>query len=253
MFPQCPKCRHKLDAGTAPKTCPACGLVFAKYLAAQRGEPVRRVAADVAAPADAGPWWERFLAVPSGAAPGAVVARAAVYAFFVVWGWRLWALDIATGEIGGSFTHAINLVFHEAGHVVFWPFGEFLRIAGGTLLQWLMPIVALVALRRTNGDNFGASLALWWLAVSVLDAAPYAYDALHPQLVLLGGYTGDEGPHDWIEMLGDLGLLGRAHGVGRMLHWAGFALLAVANAWGALVLLRLWRRRAGGPHAADVD
>ena len=252
MVAQCPKCGHRQPPG-APAICPACGLVFAKYEAAQRGEPPRRARASVAASADAAPWWEDYLAVPERVETWQVAARAALYAFFVVWGWRLWALDIRTGEIGASLTHAVNLVFHEAGHVLFWPFGEFLRIAGGTLLQWLMPVAALVALRRTAHDNFGASLALWWLAISVIDAAPYAYDARHPQLVLLHGGTGDTGAHDWVEMLGDLGLLSRAHGVGHLLHWAGFALLALANGWGALVLRRQWRSRNDGPEPAPPD
>jgi len=93
----------------------------------------------------------------------------------------------------------------------------------------------------------GASLALWWLAVSVMDAAPYAYDALHPQLILLGGRTGDDGPHDWIEMLGDLGLLSRTHGVGRMPHGSGLVLMLAAHAWGALLLLRQFRNRTDRP------
>jgi hypothetical protein len=247
MFRACPKCRRPLDAKAAPSICPGCGLVFAKYLAAQRGEPVRASARGTAAAEDDARWWERFVAAPPRVETWIVALRIATYAVFLAWGWRLWAMDIRTGEVGGSFMHAINLVFHEAGHVVFWPLGNFLMIAGGTLMQWLMPVAALVALHYRNRDNFGASLALWWLAISVIDAAPYAYDALHPQLVLLGGHTGDDGPHDWIEMLGDLRLLSHAQRVGHLLHWAGFALLLLANVWGALVLRRQWRNRTSEP------
>jgi len=247
MFRACPKCRRPLDAGAAPAICPGCGLVFAKYLAAQRGEPVRVAARDAANREDDTPWRERLLAVPPRVETWIVTLRIALYAVLVAWGWRLWAMDIRTGEIGGSFTHAVNLVFHEAGHVLFWPLGNFMQIAGGTLMQWLMPVAALVALHHRNRDNFGASLALWWLAISVIDAAPYAYDALHPQLVLLGGRTGDDGAHDWIEMLGDLRLLAHAQHIGRLLHWAGFALLLLANVWGALVLRRQWRNRTSEP------
>ena len=38
---------------------------------------------------------------------------------------------------------SLNLVFHEAGHPLFSPFGETLHILGGTLMQLLVP--ALVA------------------------------------------------------------------------------------------------------------
>jgi hypothetical protein len=34
----------------------------------------------------------------------------------------------------------LNLVIHEAGHVVFRPFGEFLMIAGGSLFQVIVPV-----------------------------------------------------------------------------------------------------------------
>ncbi len=243
MLPVCPKCRSPVPRESTSGTCANCGLVFAKYLAAQRGEPPRGTSREPHG--DEPPGWARLLAVPERVETWIVAGRIALWIAFVAWGWRLWTMDIRTGEIGGSIMHAINLVFHEAGHVVFWPFGDFLHVAGGTLGQWLMPVVALVALHR-HGDNFGASIALWWLAVSVVDAAPYAYDALHPQLVLLGGGTGEEGGHDWVEMLGDLRLLSRAHGVGHLLHWTGALLLALANGWGALLLVRQWRNRTSG-------
>lgn len=242
MFPLCPKCRHPLDAIEAAATCPQCGLVFAKYLAAQRGEPLH-VANEAPTPERNGPWWARFLEVPARCERWQVYGRAGIYAFFFIWGWRIGSMDIRLGEVGGSFMHAVNLVFHEAGHVLFLPFGRFLQIAGGTLGQWLMPVIVGVALHWKNRDNFGASLALWWLAVSFMDAAPYAYDAADPVLPLLGGGTGAEGNHDWIMMLSDTGMLDRAHGVGRLLHVIGLVLLLLANIWGALVLQRQFRNR----------
>ena len=65
----------------------------------------------------------------------------ALYVFFVDLGLapRVHGLS-ADGEIAVSFMHGINLVFHEAGHVVFMSFGHFLHVAGGTLGQWLMPV-----------------------------------------------------------------------------------------------------------------
>jgi hypothetical protein len=246
MFPRCPKCGQPLDAALAPATCPACGLVFAKYLAVQRGEP-SRVESAAQTPDEGGAWWERFLEVPAHCERWQVHARTVVYVLLAVWGWRIGFMDIRGGEVSGSFLHGINLVFHEAGHVFFMFFGRFLHIAGGTLGQWLMPVIAGVALHWKNRDNFGASLALWWLAVSVMDAAPYAYDAADPVLPLLGGGTGADRDHDWIIMLGDMGLLNRAHGVGRLLQVTGWALMLLANAWGAAVLARQFRNREAIP------
>ena len=54
-----------------------------------------------------------------------------------------------------TLLHLTVILFHEAGHVFFVPFGEALRVAGGTLGQLLIPLVCAVALQR-RGDNFGA-------------------------------------------------------------------------------------------------
>jgi hypothetical protein len=247
MFPVCPKCRHRLATPAGAIACPACGLVFAKFVAAQQGAPLRDAAAE---PVDArdpdDTLLARLLWVPERVEAWQVYARMALFALLVAWGWRIASLSIRTGEIGSSFIHGPHLVFHEAGHVLFMAFGEFMTIAGGTLMQLIVPIVLGVALQVKNRDNFGASVALWWLATSFMDCAPYAFDALQPQLVLLGGRTGEDGPHDWIHMLGELGLLRRAHAVGYALHGIGVALMLAANAWGAWLLWRQFRNRTDG-------
>jgi hypothetical protein len=248
MFPVCPKCRHSLETPSGATGCPACGLVFAKYVAAERGAPVREepdLTAHERDPLDTP--LERLLWVPERVESWQVYARAAMFVLIAFWGWRIAAMDIRDGEIAASFMHNINLAFHEAGHIVFMAFGEFLTIAGGTLFQLLVPIVIGVALHWKNRDNFGASLALWWLATSFMDCAPYAWDALHPQLVLLNGHTGEEGGHDWIYLLGETGLLQQAHAVGRALHVVGIVLMAVANLWAAVILYRQFRNRTDQP------
>ena len=100
-------------------------------------------------------------------------------------------MDYRVGEMGESFLHRPLLVFHEAGHIVFMAFGEWMTILGGTLGQLLMPILLAGALLLKNRDPFGAAVGLWLFGVSVLDVAPYMYDALHPQLMLLSGTTGE--------------------------------------------------------------
>ena len=88
--------------------------------------------------------------------------------------------DAATSSV----LHGVNLVFHEAGHVLFLPFGPFLRTLGGSLMQLLVPVICLIALLRENKDRFGASLALWWAGENLLDLAPYIADARALELVL---------------------------------------------------------------------
>ncbi|MCA2997599.1 MAG: hypothetical protein ING75_03255 [Rhodocyclaceae bacterium] len=177
--------------------------------------------------------------------------RVALWAALAIWAGRLLLLDIRNGEIGASFLHGPLLVFHEAGHVVFMPFGELMSIAGGTLGQLIMPAVLCGALLIKNRDPFGAAIGLWLVGVSFLDIAPYAYDALQPQLTLLGGRTGDDGgPHDWIYLLAKFGLLGRAHGVGYFFYLLGALTLLVSVWWGAWLL---WRQRRHLHHDFLLD
>jgi hypothetical protein len=247
MFPVCPKCRHRLETPAGAAGCPACGLVFAKFVAAQQGAPARVAeSAPLEAREPGESWLARLLWVPERVEAWQVYGRIALFVLLAAWGWRIAGFSIRTGEIGGSFIHGPLLVFHEAGHVIFMAFGEFMSIAGGTLGQLLVPIILGVALFWHNHDNFGASVALWWLATSFMDCAPYAYDALQPQLILLGGRTGEDGPHDWIYLLGETGLLKSAHGVGYALYGVGIALMVTANAWGAYLLWRQWRNRTDG-------
>ena len=72
-----------------------------------------------------------------------------------------------------------------------------------------MPAIMAGALLIKNRDPFGAAVGLWLFGVSMLDIAPYIYDALHPQLVLLGGHTGDEGVafHQFIPLMASVTLM----------------------------------------------
>lgn len=197
--------------------CPACGVVLAKV-----GQPVRR--------RRRGHRWVLRTADPPGAwrlwrLPMAVV--------FALWGIHLIQMDHRDGEIAASFLHRPLLIFHEAGHLIFMPFGEWMAVFGGTLAQLLMPAIMAAALWMKNADRFGAALGVWLLGVSLLDIAPYVYDALHPQLMLLGGRTGEDGGHDWIYLLSSMGLLPRAQLLGAWVRGLGAAVVLGASVWAA--------------------
>ncbi|MBP9812342.1 zinc ribbon domain-containing protein, partial [Candidatus Gracilibacteria bacterium] len=44
-------------------------------------------------------------------------------------------------DVMNSFIHGVNLIFHEAGHVIFMPFGKFMTILGGSLFQCMLPAI----------------------------------------------------------------------------------------------------------------
>lgn len=245
-YDRCPKCAHApLPAEQAlPAACPACGIILAKIAAAERQ---REQPADSTELSEEQP---RFLArllalathVPEQVSSPALMARAALLLAFALWGMKLIVLDFRTGEMNSSFLHGPLLIFHEAGHVIFSVLGEFVSVLGGTLAQLLMPMIIAASLLLKNRDPFGAAIATWLVGVSLLDVAPYVYDALEPQLILLGGQTGEAGGHDWIYMLGELGLIEHSQALGWLTHKLGAAVVIASIAWAAWLLLEQRKR-----------
>ena len=190
------------------------------------------------------PWLNELLFyVPPAITPLAFYGRAALYVVFLIWGLYFISMD-HTKVVGGyppinqSFMHSVNLVFHEAGHVIFSPFGRFMMVLGGTLGQWLIPFIVMCAFLLKTRDPFAASVGLWWLGQSFMDAAPYIHDARAEQLVLLGGVTGRDVPgyHDWNTILRDLGWLQHDHTIAGIVNAVGVILMLMSFAWGAYVL-----------------
>jgi len=184
--------------------------------------------------------------------PLILFARAALWLALLVWGGWFILTDhrLLVGglpPINYSIMHSIDLVFHEAGHAIFRILGSFLGILGGSLMQLLVPGVALYALLIRQRDPFGASVAMWWLAQSIQDLAPYIYDARRQGMQLLGGGTGRDRPgaHDWNNLLNRMGLLEADHSLAWMVNALGVVIMAAALLWGALLLrneLRVWRQ-----------
>ena len=147
MFQRCPKCgHHPLPADQAlPAACPACGVILAKVA---QGSPPRSQSDDLARARrvdmptrEAPSATNRLLHVPDSVQATGFWPRVLLWAGFAIWGWYLIALDYREGEINTSFIHGPLLVFHEAGHVLFRPFGEWLTVLGGTLGQLIMPAI----------------------------------------------------------------------------------------------------------------
>jgi hypothetical protein len=140
------------------------------------------------------------------------------------------------------FMHLVNLPFHEAGHIVFMPFGRFIMFLGGTLGQLLMPLVCMGTLLITRRDTFGGSASLWWFGQNFTDIAPYINDARALELMLIGGVTGREVEgHDWENILGTLGWLRYDHLIAHMSYAVGIVLMVVSLIWGGYILHGQWK------------
>jgi len=256
VYQTCPKCGHqRVPADTTPADrCPSCGVLFEKWLKSRlRGAaPERGEAQDDDGFVTREPIAARLLTlalhVEPQVNPFMFGARALVYLGLVAWGIYFIGTDWAaerglSREIGESFMHRVNLVFHEAGHVLFIPFGRFMSTLGGSLGQLIMPLVVLLVFLLKERNTFGASVGLWWLAQSLMDLAPYIGDARAQELMLLGGVTGSDAPgyHDWRNILGQLDLLHRDRVYASIVDTSGEILMCLAFVWGGVVLWRQWR------------
>jgi hypothetical protein len=243
LYRKCPKCGADsagLDA------CPACGLIFAKYLKTKFATPATHRRQSVQAE-DADGFLTRagqvVFYVPEQTDSTFVYARAILLAAIAFYGVKLALMDIPSWEMASSLIHLPMVPIHEFGHVLFRPFGEFMTLLGGSLFQILLPLIFGGIFLIKNRDPFAASVMLWWSAVAVMDVAPYIYDAWAPQHVLLTGRTGDTGSHDFIDTLGDLGLLHKAQPIGRGVHAFGVIAMLIALAWGGWLVWQQQRNR----------
>lgn len=101
----------------------------------------------------------------------------------------------------------INLGFHEMGHAIFNPFGEFMTVAGGSLFQCLVPLLSTLMFLRQR-DYFGIAVCFGWLSTNLFDVAVYVDDSRKLALPLVSPFAGGgEIIHDWNFMLDKLNLL----------------------------------------------
>jgi len=102
-----------------------------------------------------------------------------------------------------SLLDDIDLAIHEAGHMVFMPFGEFMMVLGGSLFQVLVPAVFVAYFARQR-QWFSAFFVLMWVGQSLFNLSYYIADARARELPLI---TGDPTTHDWTWLLIQMQLL----------------------------------------------
>jgi hypothetical protein len=223
---QCPKCGT--PCADAAIECSRCGIVFAKL-------EKRPALAEPSAVLPIADEPRHFVSDPLRGVTR--LARAAVLVGLIVWTWQFARapMGVVAQE---SMLHLPDLVFHEAGHVLFGFFGRFLAVLGGSLLQFALPLVLAGAFLKQS-DPFGAVVCTWWAGQNLLDLAPYIADARTLQLVLLGGKTGAEVEgHDWEYLLTELGWLRFDRTLGLGAHRLGLLMMAGAIVWGTIHLAR---------------
>ena len=153
----------------------------------------------------------------------------------VLCGWIFWRH--LQDPLYGGIVKGINLGIHELGHVAFAFLGEFIGIAGGTILQLALPLVAFVMFYRQR-DHFAIAIAFCWLATNFFDVAAYASDARAGQLPLVS-IGGGDAEHDWFVMLAETDLLYKDQLIGGVFRLLGILSFAAGLAFGLWVIKQM--------------
>jgi hypothetical protein len=146
-----------------------------------------------------------------------------------------WKLGIAILAAAYFFYYALNtgvwhyldganLIIHEAGHIVFMPFGQVVGVMGGGLLQVLIPLI-FAGYFFLVGQKFSGALVLFWVGQNIINVSVYAGDARAMALPLLGG---ESSIHDWHFLLNGFGLLTQTKMISSVVYFCGLAIIIIA-------------------------
>ncbi|HEY0808993.1 MAG TPA: hypothetical protein VGD49_02480 [Longimicrobiales bacterium] len=137
----------------------------------------------------------------------------------------------------GGIVKGLNLAIHEIGHVLFGFLGEFIGVAGGTILQLAAPIITCWLFYRQR-DFFAIAIALCWLGTNFFDVAVYAADARAGDLPLVSIGSADP-EHDWFVMLAETDLLYQDQRIGSAFRWLGILTFIAGLSFGAWILAQM--------------
>jgi hypothetical protein len=104
------------------------------------------------------------------------------------------------------FIDLANLVVHEGGHLLFGWFGSTIGLWGGTILQWLVPLLLAVyffSQRQTTAFSF----CTFFFFENWLYTGTYMADARAMVLPLVTAGDSDFIEHDWHTIFSSLGIL----------------------------------------------
>jgi hypothetical protein len=153
---------------------------------------------------------------------------------WALWTWvAFYALFLYQATRGRGLPLLMDGVFvpiHEGGHVIFHIFGEFMGIAGGTLMQLLAPFL-LAAYFSFRRQPQGVAFCMFFLFEQFLPIATYMADARAQDLPLLSLGSGEDVIHDWNYLFGHLGVLAHDTQIAAFMRFAGWLGMIVVVVW----------------------
>ena len=145
----------------------------------------------------------------------AVLAWLVFYVLFLIY--------ILSMHGGFLFIDSANLVVHEGGHLLFGWFGPTLGLWGGTILQWLVPLM-LAAYFFRERQPAAFVFCMFFFFENWLYTATYMADARAMALPLVTTGDSDYVEHDRNTIFSSLGLLPydtRIAAIVRLMGWCG--------------------------------
>jgi hypothetical protein len=109
-----------------------------------------------------------------------------------------------------------------------------MMIAGGSLMQVIMPAAFVLYFYR-NDKPYSAALVCLWVGESLLNVSVYAGDSMARQLPLLGG---QDTIHDWNYLLARMGLLSATPKIAALIRLAGTLAILAGIFWAIRESLR---------------
>lgn len=154
---------------------------------------------------------------------GAKIGRGIGFGVLLILSWKVIARGITLESQGFllAILDGANLIFHEAGHVLLSPSGDFMQYLGGSLMQILIPAIC-GAYFWLHQQRSASAVTLFWTGESLTNVAIYVADARRMELPLIGG------DHDWNYLLDRLDLLNQADSLGRFVFILGILTILAA-------------------------
>ena len=166
--------------------------------------------------------------------PWEPVPKAALAAWLIFY--SLFLYQAARGHGLLLLMDGVFVPIHEGGHLLFRMGGEFLMVAGGTILQLLAPFL-LASYFILHRQAQGVAFCLFFMFEQLLPIATYMADARAQDLPLLSLGSGENVIHDWNYLFGKLGVLEhdiQIAGFVRFIGWMGMIAMVVWLLWRGL-------------------
>lgn len=133
------------------------------------------------------------------------IARGFLYAWLAFY---LLYMFHAFRAVEFTFIYPVEVILHEAGHLLFSHLGQTMGLWGGTIFQLLVPALLAISF-AWRGQTTGVVFCSFFFFESLLGISIYMADARELDLPLITvGEPSEEGvPHDWWNILTQLGWL----------------------------------------------